>query len=108
MFEFKSAEISSSDVFDLKRDIRGTPSALSYYKIHGRYTTNSPHGGNGVDKVHEFAGVRLAGEEKVEAIRLLLHRRSQLVGLVLQNNLLQEEEGLLVVDLQQTSGGSVS
>jgi len=41
----------------------------------------------------------LGGEEEVQAIRSLLHGAGVLVGLVLQDDLLEVEEGLLVVHL---------
>jgi hypothetical protein len=42
------------------------------------------------------------GEEKIQSIWLLVHARGILVRLVLENDLLQEIEGLLVVNLETT------
>jgi len=67
-----------------------------------------PHWRHCVDEIEEFAGMGFGGEEKVQAVWLLVHAGGLLVRLVLQNNLLQEIEGLLVVHLKREIDKGVS
>lgn len=60
---------------------------------------DAPNGGDGAEEVAHLDRVLLRGVEKVETVLDLLDTDRVLVGVVLQDELLEVEEGALVVDL---------
>jgi hypothetical protein len=59
----------------------------------------APHRGDGGEKVDHLVGVLPGGVEEVEAVFYLADGEGIAVGAVLEDELLEEEKGALVVDL---------